>query len=91
MMLTIECMQQCVMTVTPASMQKKAIAMLDHGMRYLRNCFIQDPTNFNNILGDVYVYQVGSLESEMAAWRRPEDVKVLPTLHRPCCAQCNVG
>jgi hypothetical protein len=43
---------------------------------YLRNCVIQDPTDFGSPQGDVYVYQVGNLRNEMAAWNRPEDVTV---------------
>ena len=57
-------------------MQNRTLATLEHGVQYLRNCVVQDPTDFGTPQGDVYVYQVGNLRGELAAWNRPEDVKV---------------
>lgn len=56
-------------------MQDAALGMVQHGVDYVRACFVRDPTNFGGPEGDVYVYQVGDLRAEMDAWRRPEDVK----------------
>jgi hypothetical protein len=63
--------------------QDYALNMVAHGLDYIRNCFVEDPTDYGNPLGDVYVYQVGDIATEMASWRRPEDIKVLCN---PCSA-----
>lgn len=66
---------QCVSRVC---VQDDALDIVEHGLTYLLQCFIQDPTNYVNAQGDVYVYQVGNVERESGRWFRPEDVKVSP-------------
>lgn len=58
------------------AVQNRTLETLEHGVRYLRNCVVHDPTDLGTPQGDIYVYQVGKLRGELAAWNRPEDVKV---------------
>lgn len=57
-------------------MQADALAMVEHGLKYLLNCYIKDPTDYGNAEGDIYVYQVGDIVKERRRWFRPEDVTV---------------
>lgn len=50
--------------------------MVEHGLKYLLNCYIKDPTDYGNAQGDIYVYQVGDIIRERRRWFRPEDVTV---------------
>lgn len=61
--------------------QDDALEIVEHGLNYLLQCFIKDPTNYANAQGDVYVYQVGNVDRESGRWFRPEDVKVRPPSH----------
>lgn len=50
--------------------------MVQHGLEYLKACYIPDPAAYGVQYGDVYVYQVGDVNFERRLWRRPEDVTV---------------
>lgn len=56
--------------------QDDTLDMVAHGLAYLMQCFRQDPGDYSSPQGDVYVYQVGNLDTETGRWFRPEDVKV---------------
>ena len=59
-------------------LQDDVLVVVKHGLDYLLQCFIKDPTTYADPQGDIYVYQVGNIERESARWFRPEDVKVRP-------------
>ena len=59
-----------------ALLQADGLAMVEHGLNYLLNCYIKDPTDYGNAQGDIYIYQVGDLIKERRRWFRPEDVTV---------------
>lgn len=63
-------------------MQADSLAMVEHGLKHLLNCYIKDPTDYGNSEGDIYVYQVGDITKERRRWFRPEDVTVCV---RPAC------
>jgi hypothetical protein len=66
-------------------LQGQSLNMLGHGLDYIKNCFVQDPTNYDLVHGDVYVYQIGDVKVEKQLWRRPEDITVC-TLWPCACA-----
>lgn len=65
--------------------------MVEHGLQYLLNCYIKDPTDYGNAQGDIYVYQVGDIVKERRRWFRPEDVTVWTTLHAKLNSDLSAG
>jgi hypothetical protein len=63
--------------------------VLEHGLEYLKSCYIKDPSEYGNQYGDVYVYQVGDVQLERTLWRRPEDIMVCIHAPKPppCCTR----
>lgn len=57
-------------------MQQQSLNVLQHGLEYLKACYIKDPAGYGVHYGDVYVYQVGDIKFERTLWRRPEDITV---------------
>jgi hypothetical protein len=66
-----------------SDMQSEALAMVEHGLNYLLNCYVKDPTDYGNSEGDIYVYQVGDISKERKRWFRPEDITVRSITHLP--------
>jgi hypothetical protein len=66
----------CPRLILNVCVQNQALLVVQHGLKYLKSCFIKDPSGYKIPLGDVYVYQVGDPKEELRLWRRPEDVKV---------------
>ena len=60
--------------------QEQSLNVVQHGLEYLKACYIPDPAEYGIQYGDVYVYQVGDVNFERRLWRRPEDV----TVRLPC-------
>ena len=63
--------------------QEQSLNVLQHGLEYLKACYIPDPSGYGNQYGDVYVYQVGDVKRERRLWRRPEDITVRPPTPPP--------
>ena len=53
-------------------MQEQSLNVVQHGLEYLKACYIPDPTDYGVQYGDVYVYQVGDIKFERTLWRRVE-------------------
>lgn len=68
--------------------QEQSLNVVQHGMEYLKSCYIKDPTDYGSQYGDVYVYQVGEIDFERRLWRRPEDVTVRPPSTPPGVPKC---
>eukprot|EP00892_Ulva_mutabilis_P001911 jgi/Ulvmu1/11720/UM008_0131.1 len=55
--------------------QEQSLNVLQHGLDYLKACYIPDPSGYGSQYGDVYGYQVGDAMQERRRWRRPEGIK----------------